>query len=511
MSFWGKCGKRGVFACILAILMLVLQVSAFAGDLTDNDAESTIADESAEIDAGSTDVLPGDGDADTAIHQVLGSGEGSAALQSGSGGPDNGSEINNEEYQSIARFFYEKERGIKEDKWSEPEEGSGITVNSGQESGDTGSDALDLQLNSGETVTVHFDTGESEDEFDDQTVTMGGLITKPTPDPYLEGCVFYGWFTDEMSSEWDPDAEDAKAKLWDFEKDVVAAEFVSSGEMWLYAYFIPVDMFSESFKLTSSTEKSGYYTDTVIGQGCSIKLFPTDRTGTKLKIAKGAIEWQVAAMTNEKTTWTEVFLKGDTKLPQYVKFKNGKIKCKKSTPVGYKIAVKAKYNNNSAYYIMTVMPKVKKFGYPVGGKIKTSVKVELTTGSYCDYGYGGMHFIGEGNYPRYYAKDNAAYGVGLYRQPNGTAFNWPYDSGLSEKELENWYIQSCACKLPKKATVSTRTVSTTYGTATLYYFVGSKAGSYKVNYISPDGSGKKFTVTFKVKKPKKVKSSHRYI
>jgi len=489
MVFGGKHWKKGIFACILTILMLVLQVSAFAGDLADNDADSSIAGDLTDID------------------------EESADLQSGFGGPDNGSEINTKEYQSLARFFYEKEHGIKEDKWSETDDGSRISVNSDRESGNTGSEEASIQENviSGDPVTVHFDIGDSEDIVEDQTVPMNGYITKPE-DPYLEGCIFYGWYTDEMSSEWDPNEENATAKLWDFEKDRVTEEFVSSGQMWLYAYFVPVDMFSESFKLASSTGLSGYYTETVIGQGCKIKLFPTDRTGIKLKIAKGAIEWQVAAMTNENTTWSEVFLKGDTNLPQYVKFKNGTIQCDKSTPVGYKIAVKAKYNNNSAYYIMTVMPKVKHFGYYQDGKIRSSVKVELTTGSYCDFGYGGMYFLGRGDYPRYYAKDNMAYGVGLYRQPNGDYFYWPYEEGLSEKEEENARIQLCSCILPKKVKILTRTVSTaSYGSATLYYFVGSKPGSYKVTYVSPDGSGKKFTVTFKIKKPKKQKSVSKYI
>ena len=76
-----------------------------------------------------------------------------------------------------------------------------------------------------------------------------------------------------MDENWDPDQEDAYVKMWDFDKDTVT----EAGSLYLYAYFLPVDMFSEAFVLTSSTGKTGYWTETVIGQGCTIKLFPADK------------------------------------------------------------------------------------------------------------------------------------------------------------------------------------------------------------------------------------------
>ena len=395
--------------------------------------------------------------------------------------------IHSKEYRDLAHVFYNMEH--KDD------------IKSNSETVVSSSD-MEIKENTTNTCTVHFDSGDSYDEYEDQVVNLGDHIVRPSPDPTLEGCQFYGWFTAVMDENWDPDQEDAYVKMWDFDTDTVT----EAGSLYLYAYFLPVDMFSEAFVLTSSTGKTGYWTDTVIGQGCTIKLFPADKSGVKLKLPKGSIEWLIAPVLND-VSWSDMFLKNDQNLQNYFTFKNGTIKCKKNTPVGYKVAVKAKYNNNSAYYIMTVMPKVKKFGYIDKGKIKTNVVVELETGSNCDFGYGGLHFIGQNNYPRYYSNSNSSIGVGVYEQPDGSRWVWGNFEGLSSVEFKNRAIQQCSAILPKNIQVTTRYVSKYGGsTALLYYFKANKAGTYKVSYVAPDGSGKKFVVKFKVKKPKKSKN-----
>ena len=266
-----------------------------------------------------------------------------------------------------------------------------------------------------------------------------------TADPSLTGCEFYGWYKEELKNDWDPDAAGANAKLWDFDKDIVTES------MTLYAYFLPIYQFSNSFQLQSSTGKKGFWIDTVIGQGCKIKLKLVDQSGTVIKAPKKTVSWSMVSRPNDKYNWRNVAIKNDDNLSTYFKLKNGKIKCKKNTPVGYQIAVVAQYEKNRAYYVMTVMPKVKKMGYVLNGKVKKSITVKLTANSNCDYGYGPFHFLPEGNYVRYYDKNKASVGVALYEQPNGNSWWYKNGSGLTESERKNSGIQMCSAKLPKKA------------------------------------------------------------
>ena len=372
----------------------------------------------------------------------------------------------------------------------------------GGESGEAARETEGEAVETGRTCTIKFDVGDSYDTVPDQLVPVGGKITEP-PVPSLDGCEFYGWFREEYDKNWDPDGADANAYKWNFETDVVA------GDMTLYAYFLPVYMFSNSFQLQSSTGKTGYWTETVIGQGCKIKLNLIDQSGVKLKNINNEVSWNIVARPNKEYNWRNVNITNDANLEKFFKVKkNGVVKCKKQAAVGYQVAVVAAYGKNRAYYIMTVMPKIKKFGYVLNGKIKSSIKVTLTRGSDCEFGYGPLHFLNEGNYARYYDKNNASVGVALYQQPNGSSWWWPNGKGLTSTEIENRNILKCSAKIPKKAAAAMKTKSapTAYGGyATLYYFPGTK-GSYSVTYIAPDGSGKKFKLKFKLKKPKKVKA-----
>ena len=402
-----------------------------------------------------------------------------------------------------------------------------------KESKENGKETQDATLSdlTGATCTVSFYT-EGDEDYPDQEVPWGGFITKPEPDPELSGYEFYGWFTEEWDpDEWDPDAEGAEANMWDFEKMAVTkADADEFYDLELYAYYIPTYQFASDFMILSSTGKLGYYTETVIGQGCTVKLNLANQDGTKLKLDKNAVSWNMVAVPNDGDEWnSSVILKNDSNLGNYFKLqkkqengniKNGKIKCNKNAKTGYRVLVSAQYQNKRAYYIMTVMPKIKKFGFSRQGKIVSKLKADLTLGATCYFGYGPYHYM-ESGYPYYYDKTNQIVGVGLYGQSNGDYWtrDYAYSRGIlstAEGQFDNTNIQLCSAKIPKKVKVNhTSTPYYYYGYSNkrYYYFKGldyftpQKAGSYKVQYIAPDGSGKKLTLTYKVKKPKKTKSS----
>ncbi len=87
---------------------------------------------------------------------------------------------------------------------------------------------------------------------------------------------------------------------------------------------------------------------------------------------------------------------------------------------------------------------------------------------------------------------NAKTGTALYKQPDGDAWYIRYHYPKGE-------VYYCSAKLPKKAGVSIRSYSSGYWSDDVYYFIARK-GSYKVKYLAPDGSGKSFTLKFKVVK-----------
>ena len=316
---------------------------------------------------------------------------------------------------------------------------------------------------------VHFETYDADEPIEDQYVKAGDLVVRPL-DPVKDGYEFKGWFKESTFDN-----------LWDFSKDTVAANIT------IYAYYVATSNSTSDIYLKSSTGMHGKWINTVIGQGCTVKLFLANSEGAKMKgIKKKDVTWDIKPYNNDGTKATDYFV-----------LKKGKLKCKKNAPIEYKAIVSATYNGRRVFYVVEVIKKIAKMGYYSNGKFKKSFKVTRTPGSYCDYGYGPHHYFAEsGTYVCYFDKNNGKIGTALYRQPDGSSW---YTTGYYPEGK----IYYCSAKVPKKTGILSRDVRGGSGYYTsLYYFVGQK-GSYTVTYIAPDGSGKKFKLKFKAKKNKK--------
>ncbi len=316
---------------------------------------------------------------------------------------------------------------------------------------------------------VHFETYDSTNFIPDQYITSGGLVGRPV-DPEKTGYEFKDWFLEPTFEH-----------VWDFGKETVTSD------MTLYAYFVAIDKSTTDFYLLSSTKMLGKWIDTVIGQGCTVKLSLANSDGKKLKgIDKKSIQWKIAPYYSD-----------GTKAEDYFSLVNGKLKCNKDAPTGYTAMVTATYDNKTVYYIVTVIKKISKMGYvDSAGSFRSSLTVKVSSGSKCDFGYGPHQYLKEtGKYVAYYDKGNGRIGTALYRQPNGRSW---HTYGYTPEQP----VYYCSATLPKKASISIRDAWSRSSNSyyPLYYFNASK-GSYAVTYIAPDGSGKKFKVTFKVAKP----------
>ena len=323
----------------------------------------------------------------------------------------------------------------------------------------------------GDGFCVHFETYDSDVYVPDQYVKSGGLVSRPA-DPKKTGYEFKDWFT-----------EPTYEHVWDFGRDTVTADIT------LYAYFVAIDKSTTDFYLLSSTGMLGKWIDTVIGQGCTVKLSLANSDGKKLKgISNSSIQWKISPYYSD-----------GTKAEDYFTLSNGKLKCNKDAPTGYTAMVTATYDNKNVYYIVTVIKKVGKMGYvDSAGKFRSSLTVNVSPGSSCDFGYGPHNYIKEkGKYVAYYDKGNGRIGTALYEQPNGR--HWQTYGYMPE-----YPVYYCSAKLPKKTSIATRDARdySSWNYYPVYYFTLQK-GSRTVTYIAPDGSGKKFKVKFKVKESKK--------
>ncbi|MCR4890817.1 MAG: hypothetical protein K5989_01330 [Lachnospiraceae bacterium] len=378
-------------------------------------------------------------------------------------------------------------------------------------------------------VTVTFNPGYGKGDYEDQVVSKAGTVVEPTA-PVYEDWEFYGWYA-VAQSELDYKDFDSAVK-WDFKKTVqenyenYQFEFGtdSSGNslIVLYAYYIPTYQFADDFMILSSTGLLGNEEYTVIGQGCKVKLQLANQDGSKMDDSVNkVVKWNIVALTNDGSAWDDgAILKNDTSLAQYFKLKkvkiagdgnikNGGIKCKKEAKTGYRVMVTAQYQNKLAYYVMTVMPRIKKFGYYVGDKFVNKAVVErtLAEGSTyeCDFGYGPSYFAQTPVY--YYDKTNQIVGLGTYDD-----YTYYYNDAYNY----NTDIQNCHVKYKKNKIIKKTKTAKYYDYEDYYYsyyyddldyFDATKTGSYKIQFVAPDGSNQKFSLTFKFKKPKKVKGS----
>ena len=310
----------------------------------------------------------------------------------------------------------------------------------------------------------------------------------PIPmDPVKKGYVFKGWFKDQdCSSPWnfDKDTVTTVAKGTFSKKDEYSTK--------LYACFIPEDKSKSPICLLSSTGKYGMWVETVIGKGCTQKLYIANSDG-KMLDKKSAIKgWDIRPYGDSDPAGIDKFF--DKK-----KLQKGILKCTKKAPLGYTAMVYTTYNGATLRYIVTVVDKVKKMGYTdASGKFRKSITVNLSDNR-CDFGYGPQHFLDtENQYIEVYNKNRVKTGDIIYEQPDDSIF------GVSVNQLKE-QVYYCSARLPEYAGVTTRkeTDPATKEKKKLYYFDAYYTGkirSYKIDYLSPDGSGKKFTVI--IKKPK---------
>ena len=315
-------------------------------------------------------------------------------------------------------------------------------------------------------LTVHFNVYNSPTVIQDQYVPYGGKVTRPE-DPVQEGYTFLDWFRDENHET-----------AWDFENDVVTENIT------LYAYFWADSKSESSIYIGSSTRMHGDYVDTVIGRGCTEKLWLTNEDGGKLKVSPNAVTW----------TMSPYYADG-TKPEDYFSLKKGVLKCKNNAPYGYKMRVKASYRGSEAFYCVTIIPKVSKVGYyNENGKFKSKLVINVKYNSKCYFGDGPHSGLPSGTYVGLYDEKNIRIGNLLYEQPNGRYWvrhNYPPEGDR--------YLGSAILSKRIKVKVEDRYNYNGGNYLPMYYFLATK-GKYVVKYLSPDGSGKTFTMIYKAKR-----------
>lgn len=326
---------------------------------------------------------------------------------------------------------------------------------------------------------VTFVAAGAEENVADMYLAPGSKIPK-TMDPVKSGYIFKGWFKDERYTD-----------IWDFDNDRISSTVSKSkNEMKLYACFIPVDKSRSELCIRSSTEKHGMWIETVIGQGCKQKLYLANADGKIMDKKSVKPTWKIKPYGNIDTG-LEIDKYFNTKKLE----KSGVLQCKKQAPKGFKAMVYTTYNGTTVHYIVTVVERVKKMGYTdANGKFHKSIVI-TPSDNRCDFGYGPQHFIGEdGKYIEIFNKNRVKIGTALYEQPDES-----YWTGNGKTDGE---VYLCSARIPGYAGVVTRMEKDpeTKANKKLYYFDAyytDKIKNYKIEYISPDGSGKKFTVIFK--------------
>ncbi|MCR4890818.1 MAG: hypothetical protein K5989_01335 [Lachnospiraceae bacterium] len=349
-------------------------------------------------------------------------------------------------------------------------------------------------------VVVHFDPGYGEGTYKDKLTRDIYAVMEPE-EPVYGNWIFVGWYTVPQTSLKYEDFN--SAAKWNFKKSILEnwsryhfktkKDSSNHDVVTLYAYYVSSYSFTDDFLIQSSTGLLGNELYAVIGQKCNVNLFAADSDGNENRLKK-RIKWNIVALAKEGDVWDDdTILKDDPNLDKFFKLEKTsegyqKIECHKEAQIGYRVLVTAQYENKLAYYVMTVMPRIKKFGK----NKKVVVKGELEEGAIykCDYGYGPSYFAKEPIY--YYDKSNQIVGLGIYH-------DFSYFFGYTD--IYNTDIQSCyVAHLPRKIVSKTRNLSNSLGE--LEYFEVSAPGKYTVQFCAPDGSKTSLYLIFDIRKPK---------